>query len=77
MEEKKGLTADRKSVFAYVQELKDELKKVSWTTRDELLFSTKTVVLATFVFGMGIYLIDFFIKGCLDFVRTVLQYIFG
>ena len=67
----------RKSVFVYVQELKEELKKVTWTTKGELQFSTKMVVGATFLFGLGIYLADFFIKGSLDLIKAVLHFIFG
>lgn len=77
MESKKSIAKNRKSLFTYVQELKDELKKVSWTTLEELRFSTKMVVLATIFFGLGIYLVDFFIKGSLDSIRAVSHFIFG
>ena len=70
-------TAKRRSVFSYIQELKDELKKVSWTSQEELKTSTKAVVGAIFIFGMGIYLFDLVIKGCLDFVALVVHFIFG
>ncbi|MES2200602.1 MAG: preprotein translocase subunit SecE [Chlamydiota bacterium] len=77
MESKKSIAKNRKSLFTYIQELKDELKKVSWTTLEELRFSTKMVVLATVFFGLGIYLVDFFIKSSLDSIRAVLHFIFG
>jgi preprotein translocase subunit SecE len=67
----------KKRAFNYIQELKDELKKVSWTTKDELKLSTKVVIGATFLFGIGIYLFDLVIKGCLDFVALVVHLIFG
>ncbi len=67
----------RKRTFAVIQDLKEELKKVSWTTRDELKFSTKMVVGTTFFLGMGIYFIDLVIKGCLDLVTLVVHFIFG
>ena len=63
--------------FAYIQELKSELRKVSWTTKDELLFSTKAVIGTTFVLGLSIYLVDLVIKGCLDFISVAVHYIFG
>jgi preprotein translocase subunit SecE len=73
--------AQRKSkiarFFGYIQELKEELRKVSWTTKDELKFSTKAVVAATFVLGLGIYLVDLVIKGCLDFISLAVHFIFG
>lgn len=67
----------KKSVFNYIQELKEELKKVSWTTKEELKLSTKVVIGATFLFGIGIYLFDLIIKGCLDLVALVVHFIFG
>ena len=67
----------KKPAFSFIQELKEELKKVSWTTKDELKLSTKLVVGATFFFGLGIYLFDLVIKGALDFVALVVHFIFG
>lgn len=66
----------KKRLFNSIQELKEELKKVSWTTKDELKLSTKIVIGATFLFGIGIYLFDLVIKGCLDFVALVVHFIF-
>ena len=68
---------NKKSVFSYIQDLKDELRKVSWTSQEELSFSTKMVVLATLFFGVGIYLVDFVIKSGLEFIRIVVHFIFG
>ena len=66
----------KKRLFDYIQELKEELKKVSWTTKDELKLSTKVVIGAIFLFGLGIYLFDLVIKGCLDFIALVVHFIF-
>ncbi len=70
-------TAKKRPLFGFIEDLKDELKKVSWTTKDELLLSTKVVVLATFLFGMGIYVFDLVIKGALDLVSLIARFIFG
>jgi preprotein translocase subunit SecE len=67
----------KKRAFSYIQELKEELKKVSWTTKEELKLSTKVVIGAIFLFGIGIYLFDLVIKGCLDFVALAVHLIFG
>lgn len=67
----------KKRRFSYIHELKEELKKVSWTTKDELKLSTKVVIGATFLFGLGIYLFDLAIKGALDFIALVVHFIFG
>lgn len=63
--------------FEYIQELKQELRKVSWTTKEELKFSTKAVIGATFVLGLSIYLVDLVIKGFLDFISVAGHYFFG
>jgi|CXWL01.1.fsa_nt_gi preprotein translocase subunit SecE len=67
----------KQSRAGYVRELKEELKKVTWTTKDELAFCTKVVVGATFVFGIGIYLIDLVIKGVLNGFGSFVHLIFG
>ena len=46
----------------FFQEMKQEMKKVSWTTKEELLVCTKIVVSAIFALGMGIYAVDLFIR---------------
>ncbi len=42
----------------FMGDIKDELKKISWTSPEELKVYTQIVVGATFFFGMGIYFID-------------------
>jgi len=61
----------------YVRELKEELKKVTWTTREELILFTKIVVGATFAFGLSIYAADLTIKGVLKGFATLVHLIFG
>lgn len=61
----------------YLQELKTEFKKVSWTTKEELKSCTKITVGAIFVFGVGIYFVDLFIKGLLALFGNLFHLIFG
>lgn len=68
---------ERISRMSYVRELKAELKKVTWTTKEELTLCTKVVIGATFVFGMGIYLSDLLIKGFLDGFSAIIHLVFG
>lgn len=70
-EQKKSLKSN------YFQELKDEFRKISWTTREELRTCTKITVGATFVFGIGIYLVDLVIKGVLLTLGSLFHLIFG
>lgn len=61
----------------YIRELREELKKVTWTTQGELSLCTKIVVGSTFVFGIGIYLTDLMIKGFLTGFAALVHLIFG
>ncbi|MDE3045592.1 MAG: preprotein translocase subunit SecE [Verrucomicrobiota bacterium] len=63
--------------LSYFREVQNELKKVTWTSKEELFFSTKAVIAATFVFGFGIYLADLAIRGTLDLFGTVARLLFG
>ena len=63
--------------FDFVQEIKDERRKVSWTTKEELSFSTQAVVSSIFVLGLGIYGVDLVVKTVLDLISFAVTYIFG
>jgi preprotein translocase subunit SecE len=67
----------RRDPFSFISDLKEELKKVSWTTKAELLSATKIVVISVFAFGIGIYIMDLAIKGILELVKRTLLFIFG
>ena len=67
----------KSSRITYVKELKEELAKVTWTTKEELILFTKIVVGATFALGLGIYGIDLFIKGVLNGFGALVHLIFG
>jgi preprotein translocase SecE subunit len=60
-----------------VEELKEELKKVSWTAPEELWLSTKVVIASIFLCGFSIYFFDLVIKGVLDNVALLVRFIFG
>ena len=57
----------------FFQEMKDELKKVSWTTKEELRLCTKIVLIAIFLLGLGIYGIDLSIRFVLDGIGSLLK----
>jgi preprotein translocase subunit SecE len=67
----------KREASAYLQEIKEELKKVEWTTKAELVLCTKIVIGATFLFGIGIYLVDLLVKGSLETIRNLCFWIFG
>lgn len=61
----------------YFHQVKDELKKVTWTTSKELALCTKIVIGVTFLFGIGIYVADLGIKGALNLVGSLIRLILG
>ncbi len=68
----KKKTSEKKKLkdpFTFISELKEELKKVSWTTKAELISATKIVIISVFCFGIGIYIVDLVIKGILKWLR--------
>lgn len=67
----------KKKFFTWIGELKEELKKVNWTTKAELIFCTKVVLWSTLLFGLGIYAIDLVIKGVLEFIKWLLLALFS
>jgi len=64
-------------VGVFVQEMKDEMKKVSWTTKAELRVCGKIVIGAIFAFGLGIYGVDLFIHFFLSGVGNLLRLMVG
>jgi preprotein translocase subunit SecE len=68
---------ERLRKMEFIREIRDELKKVTWTTREELLLSTKVVIISTFMFGIGIYFADLAIKGVLNGFGGLFRLIFG
>jgi preprotein translocase subunit SecE len=69
--------ATREKKLSFFREVQNELKKVTWTTRAELMASTKAVIIATFAFGLGIYLCDLAIHGSIDGFSKLVQMIIG
>ncbi len=68
---------DSKKVVEFVGEVKSELKKVEWTSKDELKSYTIIVLASTFLLGMGIYFIDLAIRGVLGGINFIVRAIFG
>ncbi|MEZ5315646.1 MAG: preprotein translocase subunit SecE [Chlamydiales bacterium] len=58
-------------------EVKQELKKVDWTDKEELKKYTKIVLLSTFIFGMFVYFVDLLIQGFLGGVNLIFKFFIG
>jgi len=59
----------------FFKDMKEEMKKVSWTTREELLTCTRIVVGAIFALGIGIYAVDLFIRFVLQGIGSLVRLI--
>lgn len=51
------------------------MKKVSWTSKEELKTCGKIVIGSIFVLGLGIYLIDLFIRLVLSGIGNLVRLI--
>jgi preprotein translocase subunit SecE len=63
----------KKTSFFY--NMKEEMKKVSWTTKDELRTCGRIVIGAIFFLGLGIYLVDLLIRLILNGISNLLRLI--
>jgi preprotein translocase subunit SecE len=70
------ITTEKKKL-SYFREVQNELKKVTWTSKEELIFSTKAVIIATFLVGLAIYAVDLGIRGIMDLTAHVIRLVFG
>jgi preprotein translocase subunit SecE len=61
----------------FLQEMREEMRRVSWTTKEELISCTKIVIGAIFVLGLGIYVIDLFIRNVLLGISSLLHIVTG
>ncbi|MBN2322676.1 MAG: preprotein translocase subunit SecE [Spirochaetes bacterium] len=51
-----------KKIFTFLKESKAELKKVNWPSKEEVLTSTRIVIISILVIAGVIALIDYVIK---------------
>lgn len=80
MEEKKTRQIEEsrtKNAVEFVGDVKAEFAKISWTSREELKVYTKTVVLATFIFGIAVYVVDLVIQNSLTALDFMVRLITG
>lgn len=66
-----------KRTIDFVGEVKLEIQRITWTSKAELAVYTKIVLAATFLLGLGIYLVDLFIRSLLASLSQIVQWIAG
>ena len=69
--------ADGRKIVTFVGDVKQELKKVEWTSKEELKTYTKIVLVSTLIFGMFIYFIDLIIQGFLGGINLLVKFFTG
>ena len=67
----------QKQKKSYLRSVQQEMKKVSWTSKEELLVGTKMVIIATFIFAFAIYASDVVIHRALNTLSNLTYLIFG
>lgn len=65
------------SISDFVGDVKTEVGKITWTSREEMQTYVKVVIGTTFFFGMGIYLVDIGIQGVLNGLSVLTRLIVG
>lgn len=68
---------DGQKVVTFVGDVKQELKKVEWTNKEELKSYTKIVLISTFVFAMFVYFTDLLIQGFLGGINLLVKFFTG
>jgi preprotein translocase subunit SecE len=58
--------ADR--VKQFYQDVRSEMKKVSWPARQEVLGTTVVVIVSVFFFGIYLFAVDFVLQSGLNWV---------
>ncbi len=57
-----------KKLIRYLKESRLELKKVVWPTREEVISSTKVVLVSTAIFALVLGLVDFLLVQGVDLI---------
>jgi preprotein translocase subunit SecE len=57
-----------KKIILFFQESFAELKKVTWPSRDEVISSTKVVLVSTIVIAAVLGLVDFLLVKLVDWI---------
>lgn len=66
-----------RNIVDFVGEVKQELKKVDWTSKEELISYTKIVLSSMFIFGIFVYLADICIQSSLWLLNLFVKFFIG
>ncbi len=61
-----------KRFISFLKEVKVEIKKVTWPSKNEVYSTTIIVILATFFFGFYLYFMDIILSWLLARIQSLL-----
>lgn len=67
----------REKKVSYFREVQNELRRVTWVSKPELILFTKVVVLSTIFFGFAIFTVDLGIRGVLNLLSSLMRMVIG
>lgn len=67
-EHKDKKKVDVKKKVGFIQEMKAEIKRIAWPTRQKLIRSTAAVFLISLAFALLIWCVDFLVAGGLNMI---------
>ncbi|MCK5221838.1 MAG: preprotein translocase subunit SecE [Candidatus Aminicenantes bacterium] len=62
-----------KRIGDYLKEIKGELKKVTWPTKDDLIKTTIAVLVSSLIFGVFLFIIDMIFSRVINSIIGVFQ----
>ena len=65
----------KKKKLNYFREIQNEFKKITWTTKIELVSFTKLVLWSTLIFGFLIYFADLIVRNVLLLINLIFSWI--
>ncbi len=77
MEAKKKEAAKGREIVNFAAEVKQELKRVDWTSKEELISYARIVVSCIFLFGFSIYCIDLLLRSGLGAINFLVKWMIG
>jgi len=60
-----------KRFFPFLKEVKAEIKKVTWPSKNEVYNTTLVVIIATFFFGFYLYFMDIIFSWVINGIRSL------
>lgn len=62
-----------KRIGEYLKEIKGELKKVTWPTKDDLIKTTIAVLVSSLIFGVFLFIVDMIFSRVINSIIGVFQ----